>query len=822
MTHSILNQIYASPTPTTTRDLLLSYLHKMPLEFLAFLNLRLDDGLTLENLISSVKMDLNLNAIMMFKDSLKNKKESLLSPSKIKLFQRTELSMLEFLQEINSMTLNAKNNISINDIQTMILSLTLLAVSTSTDRALDRYWTEHYKELSNRLWLPTKIASAASGSILSTTYSLKNATSNSWFSITKNLPHKKNWSQTSFPSSPYLAPEPMDSENTNLKSNKISIYPTLQQKKLLKHWFGLSRWFYNRSIEACELFQCYDPVKIKSIVNGATPTPTSQCLYVDEAKLLEFEKKIEECESKNKPITTLQDYSLCSLPCDGDYCSNHIPASSQCSIINTIIPNKNIEKIKLVPCLKPCEGEYCPKHIPRLKCRVKQSDGSVCQEYCKLDSTVCYRHQDDKRKDQYKDVIPPWYVDLNIPYVPRFITGSIVDCCKSYKSSFGLFNSGHIDKFNVSQRTKKDRYQGLVIEKTCFSSDNIFLSKYFKSDALKFGVFHTKHHKQFKFKQLQLKYDGRLIWDSKLDKWYYIYTSEKKKANEQRIENQDALPKPSPVKRLIAIDLGIKTPGTGYSPNGHLLTLDIHQPTEDILAQIEQLTSLDKLSRNQKRTLKSLQRRYKYRNDMGGELYGYLLAQDRLRGKIEKTSSKQKKKVYWKVFYRLSNIIKNKVDDFHWRCIRYLTENYDCISVGNLKIKQIIKCLSNSNQRKSVRILTVLRMSKFVDRLKEKCKEHQKVLHIQNEACTSKTCSGCGWYNETLGRSRTFICLECNLVIDRDVNAARNIYLRSWLENGLEFRYPMHASASLNKGVSESSYTQTSKMKENHRDECFK
>lgn len=795
MTHSILNRIYASPTPTTTRDLLLSYLHKMPLEFLASLNQRLDDGLTLDNLISSVKMVLNLNAIMMYKDSLKNKKELLLSPSKIKLFQLTELSMLEFLQEIKSMTLNARNNISINDIQTMILSLTLLAVSTSTDRALDRYWTKHYKELSNRLWLPTKIASAALGSTSSTTYSLKNATSNSWFSITKNLPHKKNWSQTYFPSSPSLAPEPMDSENTNLKSNKISIYPTLQQKKLLKNWFGLSRWFYNRSIEACELFKCYDPVKIKAIVNGATPIPNSQCLHINQDTLLQYGEKLQQYESENKPIDTLRDYSLCGIPCHGDYCSQHSPASSQCTIINTI-PHKNIEKIKIVPCLKPCEGDYCSQHIPRLKCRVKQEDGSLCQEYCKLDSTVCYRHQDNKRKDQYENVIPPWYVDLKDPYVPRFITGSIVDCCKSYKSSFGLFNAGHIDKFNVSQRTKKDRYQSLVVEKTCFSSDNVFLSKYFKLDPLKFGVFHTKYHKKLDFKQLQIKYDGRLIWDSKLDKWFYIYTTAKKKKTEQRIKNQDALPNPSPVNRQIAIDLGIKTPGTGYSPNGHFLTLDIHQPTSDILAQIEKLTNLEKLSRNQKRTLRRLHCRYKYRNDMGGELYGYLLAQDRLRHKIDKEgTSKRNKKMYWKVFYRLSNIIKNKVDDFHWRCIKYLTDNYDCISVGNLKIKQIIKCLTNSNQRKTVRILSVLRMSKFMDRLKEKCKEHNKVLHIQNEACTSKTCSGCGWYNETLGRSRTFVCLECNIVIDRDVNAARNIYLRSWLENGLHFRFPMHASA---------------------------
>jgi putative transposase len=41
---------------------------------------------------------------------------------------------------------------------------------------------------------------------------------------------------------------------------------------------------------------------------------------------------------------------------------------------------------------------------------------------------------------------------------------------------------------------------------------------------------------------------------------------------------------------------------------------------------------------------------------------------------------------------------------------------------------------------------------------------------------SSKTCSCCGWVNENLTLAdRTFICQECGLVLDRDVNAARNL-----------------------------------------------
>lgn len=41
---------------------------------------------------------------------------------------------------------------------------------------------------------------------------------------------------------------------------------------------------------------------------------------------------------------------------------------------------------------------------------------------------------------------------------------------------------------------------------------------------------------------------------------------------------------------------------------------------------------------------------------------------------------------------------------------------------------------------------------------------------------SSKTCSGCEWVDEDLDLSvRTFVCKECGLVIDRDLNAAINL-----------------------------------------------
>jgi putative transposase len=49
---------------------------------------------------------------------------------------------------------------------------------------------------------------------------------------------------------------------------------------------------------------------------------------------------------------------------------------------------------------------------------------------------------------------------------------------------------------------------------------------------------------------------------------------------------------------------------------------------------------------------------------------------------------------------------------------------------------------------------------------------------------SSKTCSGCGWYHADLQLAdRVFVCQECGLVIDRDLNAARNLELLAYLEH---------------------------------------
>ena len=74
---------------------------------------------------------------------------------------------------------------------------------------------------------------------------------------------------------------------------------------------------------------------------------------------------------------------------------------------------------------------------------------------------------------------------------------------------------------------------------------------------------------------------------------------------------------------------------------------------------------------------------------------------------------------------------------------------------------------------------------KFQQRLKDKSREFPLCrVEIVSEAFTSKTCGRCGKINETLGGKAVFECANCQLKLDRDIHAARNILLRALEKEG--------------------------------------
>lgn len=111
--------------------------------------------------------------------------------------------------------------------------------------------------------------------------------------------------------------------------------------------------------------------------------------------------------------------------------------------------------------------------------------------------------------------------------------------------------------------------------------------------------------------------------------------------------------------------------------------------------------------------------------------------------------------------------------DFHFKTARKLVHQYDWIAVEDLNVRG----LSRGVLAKSVHDAG---WSQFIGILCAKAEEAARTVISVNPNGTSQICSGCGCVPEkrkTLS-VRTHRCSECGLVLDRDVNAARNILHR--------------------------------------------
>ena len=86
----------------------------------------------------------------------------------------------------------------------------------------------------------------------------------------------------------------------------------------------------------------------------------------------------------------------------------------------------------------------------------------------------------------------------------------------------------------------------------------------------------------------------------------------------------------------------------------------------------------------------------------------------------------------------------------------------------------VIGMMKNHNLAKSI---SNQRFAEFIRQMKYKCEWNGIPFYQVNRFYpSSKTCSCCGHIKSDLKLSdRTYICSECGIVIDRDLNAAINL-----------------------------------------------
>lgn len=120
-----------------------------------------------------------------------------------------------------------------------------------------------------------------------------------------------------------------------------------------------------------------------------------------------------------------------------------------------------------------------------------------------------------------------------------------------------------------------------------------------------------------------------------------------------------------------------------------------------------------------------------------------------------------------KIIRRLYGEKSRKVFDFLHKVSRNLSNRFDTIIIENLKLKQM-------SESKAIGLNRELRNSslgKFISLLEYKTNQIIKV----NPKNTSKCCSNCGQIHNMPLKERIMKC-DCGLVLDRDINAAKNIF----------------------------------------------
>jgi putative transposase len=222
--------------------------------------------------------------------------------------------------------------------------------------------------------------------------------------------------------------------------------------------------------------------------------------------------------------------------------------------------------------------------------------------------------------------------------------------------------------------------------------------------------------------------DGRLLFEN--GRWYLC------------VPETITITKPENQGRIVAIDPGIRAFATFYSPDecgqiadgdyGRLVRLAQH--LDDLLSR------LDKKRKEGRVTARRRQ--------------GMRKAANRMRAKF-----------------------KSLVDELHWKTIRFLVSNFDVILLPTFETSQMVQRGARKIRAKSVRSMLTFSHYKFAQRLEWKAASLGKTVIRCCEAYTSKTASWTGEIIQNLGGRKKI--KSGGLVVNRDVNGARGIFLRA-------------------------------------------
>ena len=169
-----------------------------------------------------------------------------------------------------------------------------------------------------------------------------------------------------------------------------------------------------------------------------------------------------------------------------------------------------------------------------------------------------------------------------------------------------------------------------------------------------------------------------------------------------------------------------------------------------------------------------------------GRIYRLCHHMDKLQSKAFDKSIKSRRRYNLKkAWYRSIKRVRDLVQDVRNKTVKHLVKNYDVIFLPEFNTKEMVNRAKRRISKNIARGMMTWSHYTFKELLKTTALREGVKLVIVTEEYTSKTCSCCGSINMNLGSSKVFNCPSCGIVMDRDENGARNILLKSCVENGL-------------------------------------
>jgi putative transposase len=193
--------------------------------------------------------------------------------------------------------------------------------------------------------------------------------------------------------------------------------------------------------------------------------------------------------------------------------------------------------------------------------------------------------------------------------------------------------------------------------------------------------------------------------------------------------------------RVVAFDLGIKTLATGVNEQGRVYRVGGFKGSQWYNKQLDKIRSKRDRCKKKSRRYRSL-------------------------SKVYKRVSEKKRNKQRDCLHKASHLIAHK-----------LVER--TVVVGDLSQRQMVTRQHQERKKHLNRaVFNDWLLYTFIEMLKYKCQLSGKDLQLLDERNTSKQCSGCGNLQAMPLWKRTYCCVECGLVMDRDENSAHNILMR--------------------------------------------